>query len=124
MNLTRRTFTKYAASSSVVGGTSGAVSLVSPPTRAAYSAEQINDAMTKMRGRSMVFVSWGGLQQDALRKAWLQPFAAKYGVKILEDGPPLNPKIVAMVRSGKPIWDICDLSPYRLMSLGAAGCLE
>ena len=36
----------------------------------------------------------------------------------------MNPKVVAMVQSGKVTWDLCDFAAYRADPLGLGGYLE
>ena len=54
----------------------------------------------------MVFVSWGGAYQDAIREAWIKPFMEKSGVKVIEETGPETAKIKAMVDTGTVTWDI------------------
>lgn len=54
----------------------------------------------------MVFVSWGGAYQDAIRDAWIKPFMAETGIKVLEETGPETAKIKAMVDTGTVTWDI------------------
>lgn len=121
MPITRRNLMKNAAA-----GAAGLMlpSLAAQQARAAWSAAQIDAALSKMRGRSLVVATWGGTYQEASRAAWFQPFSEKYGIRIIEDGPPLNPKVMAMVQSGKVTWDICDFATYRIDPLGLSNNLE
>jgi len=54
----------------------------------------------------MVFASWGGTYQDAIRTAWIKPFVQKYGVEITEDTSPEIAKIKAMVDTKTVTWDV------------------
>jgi putative spermidine/putrescine transport system substrate-binding protein len=54
----------------------------------------------------MVFVSWGGAYQDAIREAWIKPFSAETGVKVIEETGPETAKIKAMVDTGTVTWDV------------------
>ena len=124
MSVSRRTLLKTTAG---LGAAAAAGLPLLAPRRAraaAYTAAQVDAAMAKMKGRTLVIASWGGSWQDALRNAWWKPFSEKYGVKIVEDGPPMNPKVIAMVQSGKVTWDICDFAAYRADPLGLGGYLE
>ncbi|GAG03302.1 unnamed protein product, partial [marine sediment metagenome] len=60
------------------------------------TAEQIDQRLQKFKGSSFVFTSWGGAFQKAQRNAFLDPFAKKYGIKIIEDNFSSDAKIVAM----------------------------
>lgn len=56
--------------------------------------------------KDMVFVSWGGAYQDAIREAWLKPFTAATGTQVTEETSPETAKIQAMINSGTVSWDI------------------
>ncbi|QPC95505.1 ABC transporter substrate-binding protein [Mesorhizobium sp. INR15] len=56
--------------------------------------------------KEMVFVSWGGAYQDAIREAWLKPFTAATGTKVIEETSPETAKIQAMISAGTVSWDI------------------
>ncbi len=124
MKITRRNLMKSAALTGAAAAVPALSPFAIPSAHAAYTAAQIDQALAKMRGRSLVIATWGGTYQEAERAAWFKPFSDKYGIKIIEDGPPLNPKVVAMVESGKVTWDICDFATYRIDPLGLSGNLE
>jgi spermidine/putrescine-binding protein len=75
MTINRRNFLEHAALGTLAAFT--VPPLFSRGAYAAYAAKQIDDALAKMQGRSLVVVSWGGAQQEAMRKAWFQPFGQK-----------------------------------------------
>ncbi len=54
----------------------------------------------------LIFASWGGAYQEAIRKAWLQPFAKEFGVEVVEDTSPEMAKIKAMVETNTVTWDV------------------
>lgn len=54
----------------------------------------------------MVFVSWGGAYQEAIRNAWIKPFAEKTGIEVLEENDPETAKIKAMIDTGSVTWDV------------------
>ena len=54
----------------------------------------------------LVFASWGGAYQEAIRKAWLEPFAKETGVEVSEDTSPDMAKIKAMVETNTVVWDV------------------
>lgn len=64
-----------------------------------------------LAGRTMTFVSWGGIYQDAQMKA-LEEFAAKSGVTLLGDGPTEVAKLQAQVESGNVTWDVVDTADF------------
>ena len=54
----------------------------------------------------MVFVSWGGAYQDAIREAWIKPFMKESGINVLEETEPETAKVKAMVDTGSVTWDV------------------
>jgi putative spermidine/putrescine transport system substrate-binding protein len=61
----------------------------------------------------ITYVGWGGDYQAAQKKAWLDPWSAKTGVKVLEDSPTDYAKIQTQVQSGKVFWDVVDVESFR-----------
>lgn len=57
-------------------------------------------------GSDLVFTSWGGAYQDAVRDAWLTPFSKASGISVLEDTGPALAKIRLMVETGSVTWDV------------------
>lgn len=64
-----------------------------------------------LAGKTMTFVSYGGIYQDG-QVAALQDFVAKSGVTLLSDGPTELAKIQAQVESGNVMWDVVDTGDY------------
>jgi len=54
----------------------------------------------------LVFASWGGAYQEAIRKAWITPFSEQTGITVLEDTSPETAKIKAMVDTDTVVWDV------------------
>jgi putative spermidine/putrescine transport system substrate-binding protein len=63
----------------------------------------------------MVFSSWGGSYQEAIRKAWLDPFAKETGIEVTEDTGPEPAKIRAMVQTKSVAWDVVTAGGAGLM---------
>ncbi len=76
-----------------------------PPSVAAdlFAAPQ------KHEGTTLTFVSFGGVYQEAQRKAWLEPYSALTGVQFLESEDSSNATIKAQVEAGAVEWDIVDV---------------
>jgi putative spermidine/putrescine transport system substrate-binding protein len=92
----------------LVAATAGAAaSLVLP--RAAF-------AQKKFDGKKVVFASWGGSYQDAQKQAFCDPFAASTGATVVQDGPVNYGKLRTMLESGKPTWDVVDVTVDFLFS--------
>lgn len=72
----------------------------------------------------MVFSSWGGAYQEAIRKAWLEPFTKATGAKVEEDTGPETAKIKAMVETKTVVWDVVTAGGGGLMRGVAQGLFE
>jgi putative spermidine/putrescine transport system substrate-binding protein len=64
-----------------------------------------------LKGKTLTFVSYGGVFQDGQIKA-LEDFVKKSGVTLLSDGPTENAKIQAQVESNNVVWDVVDTGDY------------
>lgn len=64
-----------------------------------------------LAGKTLTFVSYGGIFQDGQIKA-LEDFVQKSGVTLLSDGPTEVAKIQAQVESGNVMWDVVDTGDY------------
>ncbi|GAA3220074.1 ABC transporter substrate-binding protein [Nonomuraea helvata] len=62
--------------------------------------------------RSVVFVGTGGTYQAAQREAFVKPFTASSGIKVVEDQPVTYAKLKTMVDSGRVTWDVAEADPY------------
>src|SRR5688572_25632185 len=63
----------------------------------------------RQEGVTLSFVSFGGVYQEAQRKAWLQPYTELTGVQFTEDENSSNATIKAQVESGQVTWDVVDV---------------
>jgi putative spermidine/putrescine transport system substrate-binding protein len=72
-------------------------------------------APTMARAEEMVFASWGGAYQDAIRKAWIEPFTKETGIKVTEDTGPETAKVKAMVDTKSVSWDVVTAGGSGLM---------
>lgn len=64
-----------------------------------------------LAGKTLTFVSYGGIFQDGQIKA-LQDFVTKSGVTLLSDGPTENAKIQAQVEAKNVMWDVVDTGDF------------
>ncbi|MFL5749166.1 MAG: ABC transporter substrate-binding protein [Chloroflexota bacterium] len=58
---------------------------------------------------TLSFTSFGGVYQEAQRKAWLEPYTQLTGVQFTEDENSSNATIKAQVESGQVTWDVVDV---------------
>ena len=64
---------------------------------------------TMAKGKTLRVCSYGGSYQESQRKAFFQPFADKFGVKIIEASGADIAKIKAQVDNKQYEWDVVDL---------------
>jgi putative spermidine/putrescine transport system substrate-binding protein len=69
-----------------------------------------------LQGATVVFTSWGGAYQAAQKAAFCEPFAARTGATVVQDGPMDYSKYRTMLQSGAPTWDVVDVTIDFLMS--------
>ena len=97
-----------ASSPSVVAPASPAGSAAgSPAGSPATTSEACNPP--RQDGVTLTFVSFGGVYQEAQRKAWLEPYTALTGVQFVEDENSSNATIKAQVEAGQVTWDVVDV---------------
>ena len=72
----------------------------------------------------LVFASWGGAYQEAIRKAWLEPFSKESGIEILEDTSPDMSKIKAMVETNTVSWDVVTGGGFSMIEGIGQGLFE
>ena len=104
------------------GGTTGSPSTAAsasaaPPASVEASASAGGSAVTtsaacnppKQDGVKLTFSSFGGVYQEAQRKAWLEPYTALTGVEFTNDEASSNATIKAQVEAGQVTWDVVDV---------------
>lgn len=64
-----------------------------------------------LAGKTLTFVSYGGIYQDG-QIAAVEEFVQKSGVTLLSDGPTELAKLRAQVESGNVQWDVVDTGDY------------
>ncbi|HWK97396.1 MAG TPA: ABC transporter substrate-binding protein [Pseudolabrys sp.] len=74
---------------------------------AAMAAPRIATA----QAREVVFASWGGSWEAAMRDAWFKPFTAKTGIDVKTVQGNTYGRIQAMVESGRTEWDVVEVLP-------------
>ena len=73
-------------------------------------------AAANLKGREMVFASWGGSYQAAQEAAYCNPFMDSTGALVIQDGPMSGSKLRTMVEAGSPIWDTVDVTDTFLFA--------
>jgi putative spermidine/putrescine transport system substrate-binding protein len=63
----------------------------------------------RQEGVKLTFVSFGGVYQDAQKKAWQEPYTELTGVEFVNDENSSNATIKAQVESGQVTWDVVDV---------------
>ena len=76
-------------------------------------AEPVAGEVTEgsLEGKTMTFVSFGGIYQDG-QIAALDKFVQQSGVTLLSDGPTELAKIQAQVEAGNVLWDVVDTGDF------------
>ena len=67
-------------------------------------------AAAQKSGR-IVFATWGGSWEEAMRKAWFAPFTQKTGIEVVTISGPDYGKVRAMVQAGQTEWDVVEVNP-------------
>lgn len=67
-------------------------------------------ASAAAKGR-IVYATWGGSWEQAIRKAWFDPFTKKGGIEVTTVSGPDYGKIRAMVQAFRTEWDVAETNP-------------
>lgn len=70
---------------------------------------------TMAKGKTLRICSYGGSYQTSQRKAFFQPFADKFGVKIIEASGPDIARVKAQVDNKTYEWDVVDLETRHIV---------
>jgi putative spermidine/putrescine transport system substrate-binding protein len=65
----------------------------------------------RAQANELVFASWGGSWEAAMREAWFTPFTAKTGIGVRTVQGNTYGRIQAMVESGRTEWDVVEVLP-------------
>jgi putative spermidine/putrescine transport system substrate-binding protein len=98
-----------AAAGLSVAGLSAANSRTS--TYAAQAPAVLRSQPRAAQGGRIVYATWGGTWEDAMRKAWFDPFTQKTGIEVATVTGPDYGKIRSMVEAGSTEWDIAEVNP-------------
>ena len=72
----------------------------------------------------LVWVSYGGQNQEAQEKAFIKPFIEETGIQVSTTSGPDGAKIKAMVQTGNVEWDVVNFSGALATGLEQEGLLE
>ena len=99
-----------AAAAALVGCSSGAADPASPGAAGAPVA-LTGDPCDPPReeGVTLTLVAQGGAYQDALKRAWEEPYTELTGVEFVNDEDSSNATVRAQVESGQVTWDVVDI---------------
>lgn len=67
-------------------------------------------ARAQAKGK-IIFATWGGSWEKAMRVAWFDPFTKKTGIEVAAVGGNTYGKFRAMVEAGKVEWDVVEVNP-------------
>lgn len=97
--------------------TSCGESTAQPSPTQAPAVSSSTPVAAKRSGR-IVYATWGGSWEEAMRKAWFEPFTQKTGIEVVTVQGPDYGKIQAMVEAGKTEWDVAEVNPDFVRGVG------
>ena len=65
----------------------------------------------RAQAKRIVFATWGGSWEKAMREGWFDPFTKKTGIEVVTVGGNAYAKVRAMVEAGKTEWDVVEVNP-------------
>jgi len=77
---------------------------------AAVSVLSVARGADAQSGR-LVYATWGGSWEKAIRDAWFDPFTKQTGIAVVTTGGNTYGKFRAMVESGRVEWDVVEVNP-------------
>ena len=78
----------------------------------------------RAQAKELVFCSWGGAYQEAIRKAWIEPWSKRTGVRVREDTNPEIARLKAMVDTNTMTWDVVTGGGSTVAQGGQMGLFE
>lgn len=91
---------------------------------AVLAAPAIMSSRAAADSDSVVFISWGGSQQEIYNEVVLQPLAKKLGIKVINAYGPDLAKLKAQVMVGQVEWDLMSLTHAMASEASRDGLLE
>src|SRR5262245_31653304 len=68
-------------------------------------------ALARAANERVVFANWGGSWEQAMRRAWADPFTKETGIQIVSTGGNTLGRLQAMVDANKTEWDLVEGLP-------------
>lgn len=68
-------------------------------------------SIIRAQSRKLVYATWGGSWETALRKAWFDPFTKATGIEVVTATGNTYGKLRAMVEAGSVEWDVVEVDP-------------
>ncbi len=65
----------------------------------------------RAQSKRLVYATWGGSWEKALRQAWFDPFTKKTGIEVVSATGNTYGKLRAMVEAGNVEWDVIEAQP-------------
>jgi putative spermidine/putrescine transport system substrate-binding protein len=100
--------TLLAAAAVTVGCTSGASGPEGPAAASPVKLTGDACAPPRQEGVTLTLAAQGGAYQDAIERAWEEPYTAATGVEWVNDENSSNATVRAQVESGQVTWDVVD----------------
>ena len=75
------------------------------------AAALMTPSIIRAQTKEIVFATWGGSWEKAMRDAWFTPFTAKTGIKVRTAQGNTYGRIQAMVEAGHTEWDVVEVLP-------------
>ncbi|WP_436644406.1 extracellular solute-binding protein [Microbaculum sp. FT89] len=67
--------------------------------------------IVRAQSNRIVFATWGGSWEEAMRKAWFDPFTEETGIEVITQPGNTYGRVQAMVEAGNTEWDIVEVLP-------------
>lgn len=68
-------------------------------------------SILRAQGKKIVYATWGGSWEAAMKKAWFAPFTAQTGIEVVTVSGNTYGKLQAMVEAKKTEWDVIEALP-------------
>lgn len=80
-------------------------------TAGAVTAALAMPGIVRAQSNRLVFATWGGSWEAAMRQAWFDPFTKETGIEVVTQPGNTYGRIQAMVEAGNTEWDVVEVLP-------------